>query len=56
MLLGLLGSVFHSKNTYLSRYITFTSNLILYIGLDGREWVDGMGWVQMTTSELGRSF
>ena len=56
MPLGLLGLVFHSKNTYLSRYITFTCNLILYIGLGGREWVDGIGWVQMTTSELGRCF
>jgi len=56
MLLGLLGSIFHSKNTYVSRYITFTHNLILYIGLVSREWMDGICWVQMTTSELGRCF
>jgi len=56
MLLGLLGSVFHGKNMYLSRYITFTHNLILYIGLGSREWMDGICWVRMTTSELGRCF
>ena len=53
MPLGLLGSVFHSKNKYLSRYNTFTYNLILYIGLGSREWMDGIGCVRMTTSELG---
>jgi len=53
MLLGLLGSIFH---TYVSRYITFTHNLILYIGLVSQEWMDGVHWVQMTTSKLGRCF
>jgi hypothetical protein len=54
MLLGLLGSVVHSENKYLSRHNGFTYNLIIYIGLGGCEWVDGIGWVRMTTSELGR--
>ena len=54
MLLGLQGSVFHNKNKYLSRYNVFTYNQILYIGLGSQEWVDGIGWVRMTTSELGR--
>jgi len=54
MLLGLLGSVFHNKNKYLSIYNVFTYNQILYIGLGSQEWVDGIGWVWMTTSELGR--
>ena len=54
MLLGFLGSVVHSENKYLSRYNVFTYNLILYIGLGSCKWVDGIGWVQMTTSELGR--
>ena len=56
MPLGLLGLVVHSKNKYLSRYITFTYNLILYIGLGIQEWMDGIRWVRMTTSELGRCF
>ena len=56
MLLGLLGLVVHSENKYLSRYNVVTYNLILYIGLGSHEWVDGMGWVQMTTSKLGRCF
>ena len=54
LMLGLLGSVVHHKNKYFGRYNVFTYNLIFYIGLGGREWVDGIGWVQMTTSELGR--
>jgi len=37
-----------------SRYNVFTYNLIFYVGLGRREWMDGVGWVQMTTSELGR--
>ena len=53
---GLAGSVVHSKNKYLSRYITFTYNLILYIGLGIQEWMDGIRWVRMTTSKLGRCF
>ena len=56
MPLGLLGLVVHSENKYLSRYNVITYNLILYIGLGSHEWVDGIGWVQMTTSELGRCF
>jgi len=52
----LLGLVVHNKNKYLSRYNVFTYNQILYIGLGSQEWVDGIGWVRMTTSELGRCF
>jgi hypothetical protein len=37
-----------------SRYNVFTYNLVFYIGLGRREWVDGIEWVHMTTSQLGR--
>ena len=54
LMLGLLGSVVHCENKYLGRYNVFTYNLIFYIGLGGCKWVDGIGWVWMMTSELGR--
>ena len=53
-LLGLLGSNFHGKKGYFSRYNIFTYNLIFYVGLARREWVDRIEWVWMTPSELGR--
>ena len=56
MLLGLLGSDFHSKNMYYGRYNVFTHNLVFYVGLGRQEWMDGIGWVRMTTSQLGRCF
>jgi len=37
-----------------SRYNVFTYNVVFYVGLGRREWVDGVEWVQMTTSQLGR--
>jgi hypothetical protein len=54
MLLGLPGLVVHSENKYLSRYNVFTYNLIFYIGLGGREWMDGVESVWMMTSQLGK--
>ena len=27
---------------------------MFYVGLGRRQWVDGVGWVQMTTSKLGK--
>jgi len=36
------------------RYKVFTYNLLFYVGLGRREWVDGVEWVRMTTSQLGR--
>jgi hypothetical protein len=53
-LLGLLGSIFHGKKEYFSRYNASTYNLMFYLGLGRREWLDRVEWVQMTTSELGR--
>ena len=43
MLLGLLGSDFHSKNIYYGRYNVFTHNLVFYVGLGRQEWMDGVG-------------
>jgi len=48
VLLGLLGSVFHSKKRYYSRCNVFTYTLMFYICLGRREWVDGIRWVWMT--------
>jgi hypothetical protein len=42
------------KNLYYGRYSVFTYNLPIYECLDRREWVDGVGWVWMTLSKLGR--
>ena len=56
MLLGLLGLDFHSKNIYYGRYNVFTHNLVFYVGLGRQEWMDGVGWVRMMTSQLGRCF
>jgi len=38
---------------YSSRYNLFTYNLMFYLGLASREWVDGLGCIWMTTSILG---
>ena len=54
MLLGLLGSDFYRTKMDYSRYNVFTYNLVFYVGLGRREWMDGVEWVRMTTSELGR--
>jgi len=53
-LLGLLGLDFHGKKGYFSRYNIFTYNLMFYVGLGRREWVDRIEWVQMMPSKLGR--
>ena len=53
-LLGLLGSIFNGKKNYYSKYNVFTYNLMFYICLGRQEWMDGVAWVQMTTSKLGR--
>jgi len=50
MLQGLLGSDFHSKKMYYSRYNVFTHNPMFYLGIGSQEWVDALGWVQMMTS------
>ena len=52
--LGLLGSDFHSKRMDYSRYNVFIYNLIFYVGLGRREWMDGIGWVRMMTSQFGK--
>jgi hypothetical protein len=39
-LLGLLGLIFHGKKGYLNRYYVVTYNLMFYVGLGRREWVD----------------
>ena len=53
MLLGLLGSDFNGQKMYSIRYNVFKYNLMFYLGLRTREWVDAVGWVRMTTSRLG---
>jgi hypothetical protein len=32
----------------------FTYNIMFYVGLGRRQWVDGIGWVRMMTSKLGK--
>jgi hypothetical protein len=39
---------------YYSIYSVFTYNLMFYLGMDRREWMDGVGWVWMTFSQLGK--
>ena len=34
--------------------IEFIYNIMFYVGLGRQQWVDGVGWVWMTTSELGK--
>jgi hypothetical protein len=53
-LLVLLSLVVHIENMYLIRYNVFTYNLIFYIYQSRQEWVDGIRWVWMMTSQLGR--
>ena len=54
MLLGLLGSVFHSEKRYYDMYNVYTYNYIFYMRLSRQEWVDGVGQIQMSTSQLGK--
>ena len=46
--------IFISKTMYYTRYYVITYNKMLYLGIGRWEWVDVAGWVQMTTSQLGR--
>jgi hypothetical protein len=43
-----------AKDFYYGIYSVFKYNLLLYKCLGTREWVDGVGWVWMTLSKLGR--
>ena len=52
--MGLLGLVFHSKKMDYGRYNVFTYNLMFYVGLGRREWMDGVEGVWMTTSQFGK--
>jgi hypothetical protein len=45
---------FMVKKLYYGRYSVFTYNLPLYKCLGRREWVNGVGWVWMTLSKLGK--
>jgi len=45
---------FIEKNVYCSKYGILTYNLVFYKCLGRREWMDGAGWVRMTTSQLGK--
>jgi len=38
---------------YYSKYNVITYNLMFYLGIGRREWMDAVGWVRMTTSRLG---
>ena len=44
-----------NKGYYIG-YSVFTCNIMFYICLCRRECLDGVGWVWMTTSKLGRYF
>jgi len=39
---------------YMSRYNVFTINLMFSKCLGTRYWMDGIGWVWMSLSQLGR--
>jgi hypothetical protein len=39
---------FMVENMYITNYIVFTHNLIIFMHRGKREWVDGSGWVWMT--------
>jgi hypothetical protein len=39
---------------YSSSYNVFIYNLMFYLGIGRREWVDRVGWVQMMSSQLGK--
>jgi hypothetical protein len=42
------------KNVYCSKYSIITCNIPFSKCLGRREWMDGVGWVWMTTSQLGK--
>jgi len=46
--------IFIEKKMYCSKYSIFTYNLLFYKCLARREWMDGVGSVWMTTSQLGK--
>jgi len=46
--------IFMEKNVYCSKYSIFTCNLLFSKCLGRREWMDGVGSVRMTTSQLGK--
>jgi hypothetical protein len=46
--------IFIEKKKYYSKYSKFTYNLLFSKCLGRREWVDGVGSVWMTTSQLGK--
>jgi len=48
------GWFFTEKKVYYSSYHIFTYNVLFYKLLDRRERVDGIGWVWMSLSQLGR--
>ena len=45
---------FIEKNMYCRKYSIITYNLLFFKCLSRREWVDGVGSVWMTTSQLGK--
>jgi len=46
---------FIDKKVYYSSYHIFTHNVLFYKPLGRRERMDGVGWVWMLLSQLGRS-
>ena len=46
--------IFIEKNVYCSTYSIFIYNILFYQCLSRREWMDGVGSVWMTTSQLGK--
>ena len=48
------GWFFMEKKMYISRYNVFTYNIMFSKCLGRCYWMDGIGWVWMTISELGR--
>jgi hypothetical protein len=46
--------IFIKKNVYCSNYSVFTYNLLCSKCIGRREWMDGVGSVWMTTSQLGK--